>query len=351
MLYFLLYLITALCSIARKYSKFLFGILTCLLFIMTVFSQNGNDIENIRDLYLYNVINADMLERSSLFTTIVLYFSNIGVSFTQFRIMQFIIWFIPIFFFLKRFSLYPTLVLACCFFFPMCGFGAQFRNGLMVGFIYLALYCLFSLEKKKGIIAFCLIIAGASFFHTLALIYYSLLLIFVPIDRKVFSKYCIIGCVVMAVVINTSMLFGFVSRNFGDWDARYFEDVGSMTRAMFILVTGLIANIYFSSRFGIMIERHPYLYSENQLTMAKYIPSINYLMLVLMPLLFLSMSFYRIFQNIYILTAILSINTYRIKRKSRNNELAVFLLVYAFITFYYIRWQGEFLTFLAGIRI
>lgn len=351
MMYFLLYLISAFFSLLAKHSKIIGAILVCLLFIMTVFSQNGNDINNIKDLYDDNIVTADLLERSSLFVTVILFCSNAGITFTQFRILQFIIWFTCIFFFIKRFSKIPVLVLACCFMFPMCGFGAQFRNGIMVGFLYLALYCLFSLEKKKGIIAYCVILVLASLVHSMALIYYSLVFVMLPIERNKFSKYCILGCIAMAVVVNSSMLFGFVANNFGDWNSRYFSELGSMGLTMFILIFGIVANLFFTNRFGNMIQRHPTYYNEHQLALAEYALRVNYVMLALVPFLFFSLSFYRIFQNLYILTAIISINAYCIQRKSRNEELALFLFIYAMITIYYSRWQGEFLTYLNGIHL
>lgn len=351
MIYFFLYLISAIFSLLSKHSKIIGTILVCLLFIMTVFSQNGNDINNIKDLYEDNIVTADLLERSSLFVTVILYCSNAGITFTQFRILQFIIWFTCIFFFIKRFSKFPVLVLACCLIFPMCSFGAQFRNGIMVGFLYLALYCLFSLEKKKGIIAYCVIIALASLVHSLALIYYSLLFVMIPIERKKFSIYCFLGFIAMAIAIKSSMLLGFVANNFGDWSSQYFSELGSMGLTMFILVFGLVANLFFTNRFGKIIQRNPSYYNDHQLALAEYATRINYVLLALVPLLFCSLSFYRIFQNLYILTAIISINSYCVQRKSRNKDLALFLFIYAMITIYYNKWQGEFLTYLTGIHL
>lgn len=173
----------------------------------------------------------------------------------------------------------------------------------------------------------------------------------IPIERKKFSIYCFLGCIAMAVAINSSMLFGFVANNFGDWNSQYFSELGSMGLTMFILVFGLVANLFFTNRFGKIIQRHPSYYNEYQLALAEYVSRINYIMLALVPLLFFSLSFYRIFQNLYILTAITSINAYCIPRKSRNEDLVLFLFIYAMITIYYNLWQGEFLTYLTGIHL
>ena len=351
MLYLFFYIILAFCSLIRKKSKIVCVLLVGLLFIMTIFSQSGNDINNIREMFDYTIFTKDALERSPFFCAIVLFFSELGISFTQFRILQFLIWALAFFFFLKRFSLYPTLVVTCCFFFPIVGFGAQFRNGIMVGLLYFALYFLLFLERKKGILVYMILLGIASLIHTIALIYLSLLLAFVPCSRLKLTKICVICCVAMTIIVNTSILFGFVLNNFGDWNSQYFSSMESMNLTIFILLVGIVANLKLSCRYSDVIASNKRNYNKFQLELAELTPRINLVMMALIPLLFFSLSFYRIFQNLFILSSVLAINTYRINRTCRDGDMVIYLVVYAMITIFYNRWQGEFLPYLNGIHI
>lgn len=351
MIYLFIYIFLAICSFIFKRSKFVLYLLMSLLFIMTVFSQAGNDINNIRDFYDYNVVTSDLVERSSLFAGIVLLSSNVGISFTLFRVIQFLIWCLVLYKFIKRYSIFPNLVFSCCFLFPLCGFGAQFRNGLMVGFLYLAIFCLISMKKKKGVILFVLLIIFASRIHSLALMYLCLLAIHLPISTEKLTKICVIGCIALYGLLNYGGLLGIITNYLGEYNSQYFTSTTGANLTMLILFFGIIANTILSYHFSNIILKQKSLFSTKQIEYAYIVPRINIVLASLMPFLSLSLNFYRIFQNVFILTVVLAINSIHIKHPSKNIELLVYLSLYFLITVFYIHWQGEFMVFLNGIHL
>lgn len=350
MIFLAIYIILAFLSYFDGKSKVLFFLLCGLLFIITVHTQFGNDINNIRDSYETMLLTADGEERSAVFSALLLLCGQNGISFYEFRIFQFLFWLIPIALFVRKFAIYPALVFACCFLFPLGGLGAQIRNGIMVGFIYWGLFALFSIRGKWGKILYGFSILFAGLFHYLAFVYLIVLLAFLPISTSKLRKYSIVICLVVLVLIKSGQLFGFIAANIGDYYADgYFSSTGSVDFLFVVLSVGLIVNCFLSQKYSSHILSHKTCFSQESNNFAEIIPRINYLMLALLPLLLLSGSFYRIFQNIFILTAILAFNAFRIPRANSLSAKIEYLVFYFFVVAFYIYWQGEFLSVFRNI--
>lgn len=349
MIFLAIYIVLALLCYFNGKSKVLFLCLCGLLFIITVHTQFGNDINNIRDSYETPLL-VDTTERSAVFYPLIFFLGQNGISFYEFRILQYLFWLIPTALFVRKFSLYPALVFVCCFLFPLVGFGAQIRNGIMVGFIYWGLLALFSIKGKWGKVLYILSILIASLFHYLAFVYLIVLFAFFPIKTSKLRKYSVVLCIITFALIKSGQLFGFIASNIGDYYADgYFASTGNIDFLFAVLSVGLIVNCLLSYRYSFHILTHKNCFSQELITFAELTPRINSLMLVLLPLLLLSGSFYRIFQNIFILTVILAFNASRIPRANSLSAKIEYLVFYFFIAAFYIYWQGEFLSVFRNI--
>lgn len=255
MIFLAIYIFLALLCYFNGKSKVLFLCLCGLLFIITVHIQFGYDINNIRDSYETMSLTADVEERSAVFSALLLLCGQNGISFYEFRIIQFLCWLIPIALFVRKFSIYPALVFACCFLFPLGGFSAQMRNGIMVGFVYWGLFALFSIKGKWGKILYCLSILVAGLFHYLAFVYLIVLFAFLPINTSKLRKYSSVLCIFTFAMIKSGQLFGFIAANIGDYYADgYFSSTGSIDFLFVILSIGLIVNCLLSYRYLSLIH-------------------------------------------------------------------------------------------------
>ena len=350
MIFLAIYIILAFLSYFDGKSKVLFFLLYGLLFIITVHIQFGNDINNIRESYEAGIITADGEERSALFTLLVYFFGQAGVPFYAFRVFQFLFWSIPITLFVRKFSLYPAIVFACCFFLPLSGFGCQIRNGLMTGILYWGFYALFSMKGRWGKVLFAFSVVVAGTMHYLAFVYFIVLLSFLPIRTQKLKSLSIIICVIEIILIKSGQLLGFVASNIGDYYVNnHLSNFGEINLTFVILAGGLIINCILSQQYSTHIHISEDYYDDRHVFFAKLVPRINYLLLALLPLLLLSGSFYRIFQNVFILTAILAFNAARVPRAGKLPAKIEYLIFYLLVAAYYLRWQGEFFSAIRSI--
>lgn len=349
MIFLLIYLVFAILAFVNSRSKIIWLLLYILLYIVTVHTQFGYDMNNIRENYDTSIITRDAEERSPVFHVFLLLCSQSGIQYQTFRIFQFFMWATSIALIIRKFSIYPALVVACCFFFPLEGFGCQIRNGIMTGIIYLGFLALFSVKGKWGKFLYVLIITLAGTIHYLAFIYLVALLAYLPVKRIKIKKISILLCILAIIIIKFGQLFGFVSSKVGGYYEGYFTSTGNLDLVFIILAIGLILNSRLSSVYGDHIISHKEYYSKEYVDLAIFVPRFNYILLATMPLLLLSGSFYRIFQNVFLLTAILAFNASYVPRKGKISAKVEYLVFYFFVAAFYIYWQGEFLNIYKNI--
>lgn len=338
-------------------SKIVLALGFFLLFVVSTHFQAGYDMNNLQDTFENSNVNSEAEDRSLLFYSGLIYFNSIGFSFYQIRCFDFFIWGSAILLLMSRFSKYPTYVLSCCFLFPILSFASQMRNGLAAAFLYLAISSLFcSKNKRIGIVLYIILLIIAGLFHYLGFVYLIGLLALLPISNKKLIKYTLIGCIFIFFLYNGGIMYYLVSFFSPYYALNYFSGHGNINIINFIFLTiGIIINFKFTSYATNLINRHPNDYSNTYLYFSNFVSRLSLLSLIFLPLLLTNGSIYRIYQNLFILSAINISNSSIVYITQVGNQGPIYRFVFfsffICVTAYYFQWQGEFMSFINSIKI
>ena len=336
-------------------SKILYGCLCFLAFIMTVHFTEGYDLSNYEIIYDSPLEDVESDEKSVLFSGFMLLCNTFGISFYHFRIICFLLWSIPIFLFIYRCSCFPAWVLGLCMIFPILTFGSQMRNGVAMGFVYWAFLLIYFRRDILGKILFVLLLCFAGLIHNVAFFY---ILALVALWNYVRTDILLICCLSVMFIL----LFGFQSGIFykitayffGDYYAEfYFSQIDSFVWGNSHLFVTISLNAWFAY-FAEKVESMFVPEDSNEWIFSHFVSRLNIVLLPAMALLFVSFSFYRIYQNTLILTVLSVANASRhyIEYSSGNNPLRnIYLVLVFFITFMFNFGQGTFFEMYSSISL
>lgn len=357
MIFLILILIIVCLGLMFPKSKIVLALGFFLLFFISTHFQSGNDINNIESSFSSSAITNDEGSRAWAFYSGLLYLNSIGISFYEIRCIDFVIWGSAIYLFIFKFSKFPNYVISCSFLFPLLTFASQMRNGLAVAFLYFAIICLFGSKKKSsGIVLYVLLIIVAGIFHYLGFVYIFGLVALLPISNRKLSKYVIISTISIFFLYNGHILYNLVSLFSPYYANQYFGSTDHQSILNFIiLTTGILINYKFTTIADMVIIRHKNEYPLQILHLSNFTSRLNLISLIFLPLLYVTGSTYRLYQNLFILSVALISNASASYITKDGNQGAFFRFVYFcfifFITAYYMYWQGEFLLFFNSIRI
>lgn len=357
MIYFFLLILSVWLGVNLPKSKISLFLLYFLLFIITVHYKVGSDLENLHNNFEQLILPSDAEERSFLFYLFMTLLKQFEVSFYGFRIICFILWSSSIILFVSRFTKYQSFVIACSFIFPLLSFGSQIRNGVMVAFLYLAFYTLFSNNRKFGIVSFIFFTVLSGFFHYLGFVYLVGLAALASIRRKILFTICICLAFVMSFLYKSGLLYNLLNIALGSYYADRYALVGhgDTSLALFVVLSlGVLINCLVVCYCENVIFSHAHFFSYKTLNFTRFASRLNILLISTIPLLLVSGSFYRIFQNIFILSIIVVVNAstvYQYKGESQGHILRLlYFCLYMLLTAYYCLWQGEFFTIFNSIN-
>lgn len=354
MIYFILLCIAIGMSLFFRKSKVLLLCIFALMYVIALYSGQGNDLSNLNDSFDLDRVGNEATDRSLVFYTVMYFFNDAGYSFEEFRIIHFIIINLMVFLLTSSLTKDCTFVIACCAFFPLLTFCSQMRNGLGAALLYLAFFFLFSVNHK-GVktTLFLLLIILASTIHYLFCIYVIAL---IPLSkwntRKVFRRSIFI-LVVLLVLIFAGRI-SFVYAILGDWYSQYFTSIEFSLTLHIPLISLICMNTYFTYLCEEYVVHKPF-FSNKEKDIVSYISRMNISFLSLLPLLFMSGSFFRIYQNLFLLSAVaitITASRYYVKGQQQGLYLrALYLIYYLSLTIFYNHWQGEFLTTIRSISL
>ena len=334
----------------------MFGLMAVLLFISVNFHA-GFDISNYERTYEgmgadYN----DHEERSVLFSAIIFLFKLVGLSFYHFRIFCFLLWGTAVILMATRFSIYPTFVIACCAMFPVLTFASQLRNGVAAAFVFFALYAFLSMRDKLGVFLYAVLIVIAGLVHYAAFIYLFGLLAYMRIPVSTLRTSVLMVIFVTLSIGASGILQGIVAAYVGPYYAdKYLAGIEGFSPEHHIpLIIGIILSCLFSEWSYRVCRRHASRLGREKVFFARFVFRFSLVFLAAIPLMFLTINFYRIFQNVFLLPIISVANAssvYFVKGKKYQGTVfrLVFVAFYFFVTAYYSMWQGEFLSFYNSI--
>lgn len=346
MFFFLIIVTFILLSLGHKESRPLLYILYFLLFIVSVGVSGGNDVMNDEIHFDNPFAGTDSEDRSYVYEIYMMFIRSLGLDFLQFRIVNFFIWSIPLLCLLFKYSRYPVYVFALCFFFPILTFASQMRNGTAMSFLYWGLYLYFTNNKKLlgGIgLAVCLFIACV--IHSVSYVYF---VCFIALSRKIGTVFLLRVCTIVAALffffISSGLLYEIVALLFSEYYANfYFNEIEPFSFGNSNVFVGILINIWFTYKAAQIQELNNNKMDNMYISFSHFVLRLNILLLAFCPLMLISLTFYRIYQNVYFLSAMSVANAaaYNLgKGKTMSNLYVVF---YFIVTFFYIYGQGEFL--------
>lgn len=356
MLYLLAIIFISICGLISTRSKIVYIINFLLLFFVSTHFQAGNDILNLQSTYDSSYNGLDSSERSILFYAAFLWLNDLGFSFFQVRCIDFFIWGGSLFFFIWKFTRSHNFVISCSFLFPLLTFPSQMRNGIVAAFIYLGFCCLFLINNRKhGITLFILFAILAGCIHYIGFIYLLCLLGLVPFNRKKVLKYVIIAAFIITILFKAGMIASMVMRQ-NEYYADFYFSSNKYDASSFlfiILSIEIILNYFISNKAANLIACHRELYPTKSIELAQFAVRVNIIFLTFIPLVLISGTFFRIYQNLIILTLVCVANASLafLNKKNRFDYKLLVILFYLLFSVFYVRWQGEFFTFFNSIRL
>lgn len=347
MLYFIFLLLFIFIGINKGKSNIIFWCLCFLIFIIANHTTSGNDITNYEIAYNNPLSEEISSERSVIWSALNLMLRNLGVTFYEFRILCFLIWAISIIGFIKKYAKYPTYVLAVCSLFPILSFSSQIRNAISIAFVYIAIRFLLK-DGQKWISLFFLLIAG--FIHYIAFFYIVIYLTELKIRTSSLLKCSLIFAFISIFLISSGLLYNLLSISLGYYADFYFAGEKEFVAPInyIVYISAIFINLYYSV-VACKNTGQQIINGTNVKRLCRFVSRLNVISVAAIPLLFVSLSFFRIYQNIIILTAITLSNMNSNYQKTQNLRLAyaTFILFLAMFFFY---GSGEFLTSIESIK-
>ena len=354
MFYFLILVVLIALALGHRESKPIFYILYSLLFIISVGTQGGYDISNYEIAFDSPLAASDSEDRSFVFDSYMIFLKGLGFTFQQLRIINFALWSIPIFAIIIRYCKYPSYVLALCFLFPILSFSSQMRNGVAMSFLFWGIYLyIYKRNSIIGKICYLLGLSLACIIHSMTFVYIAGVIAFSKrISTGLLFRISSIIALVFAFFISTGFLYDIVALIFSEYYANfYFSNVEPFVFGNINVFIGIVINIWFLFQAERVEKR--FMEEDNGLRweLTNFILRLNILLLAISPLMLISLSFYRIYQNIFFFSVICVANASAhnyLRSKSLSN---IYILFFYIVTFFYIYSQGTFLEGWDGISL
>lgn len=330
-----------------------------MTFIVSLYSGAGYDRDNLEttfDLVGLAGLASDAEERSLVFYSLMFAFNESGRSFFEFRAIHFIICSLILLFLIVRFTKFRTYTFACCVFFPLMTFSSQMRNGLGAAFLYLGFYFLLTARKKVNVILFVVSILLATTIHYIFVVYMISLIAITKWKRDIILKGSLIVMFLSWMLFQFGFLYNVTASYLGDYYSEYFSNnVGLDIIVHTSLITGILINAYFTTICDNYVAKRPQLYKKNEATIVNFVCRLNIVFLAFVPMLLISGSFYRVFQNVFVLSvvsiAITSSRYFHYGKNAGSKLRLLYAIFYMFVSIFYLYWQGGFFKSMNGITL
>lgn len=347
MIYLVLFLALIVLGVMKKRSRLLIVLLYALLFIVSVHFTEGFDLKGYEMGYNQPFLDLDNddLYRSALFGSFTFFLKYLGLDFYQFRIVCFLLWSIPIYYFIICYSKFPTYVVAVSSIFPLITFASQIRNGAMVSFIYVGLYFLIKFRNNSSIIVFVVLVIIAGLIHNLAFAYLvGVLAVNEKIKTNAIFLYSIIFFLFFFISLEFDILYGVVNQFFGRYYADfYFKKIDKFNLNFVPWLALLIVNIWFSAQANKIIIANGHYMDRWTRFLSTFTLRLNLILFAAFPLLLVSLAFFRIYQNVFILTVMSVANASSCINQQRGKSFRfLYILFFILLTYRYYINQGSF---------
>lgn len=356
MAYFYFLLLSIILGVICKKSWIVLLLIYVLFYIVAMYSGEGFDRGNLAYSYDFTFVQKDAEERSLAFYSIMLAFNEAGFSFFEFRVINFFIWSTIALLSIIMLTKYRTYVFACITFFPLLTFSSQMRNGLGAAFLYLSFLILLIVKKKIKYVLFVLSICFAVVIHYIFIVYLLALIACSKWEKNKIFKVSISVMISLCFLFLSGILSSLTSVLLGSYYSNYLTGETSFHVFLhFPLIIGLLLNALFTNMCDKYVYANPFYFSEKERMIVQFVSRLNIIFLSIIPMLFVSGSFYRLFQNIYIFSVIsiaITSSHYVVQGKNEGGLLRLtYALFYMIVSVFYFCWQGGLIDSMRGISL
>lgn len=230
---------------------------------------------------------------------------------------------------------------------------------MAISIVYLSLYYLFKDDGKKRIIVYTALILFAGLIHNISFIYlFGIIAIGYRIETKTLLRFSLTFAAVSVILYSTGILHWVVLHTVGS----YYADLYFLGTDKFLLSnTHYYLEIFINLVFSLVVERYERNHRDDEnvdpimWNFARFVLRLNIILIAAFPALFISMAFYRVFQNMYILTAIAVANAsshYYVNGTDQRAFLRYAYLAFFFcLTVLYNLSEGTIIEFFGSIQI
>lgn len=286
---YVLFLIAFLLGLIRKNSKpvFLFQLLVIFLF----FAGSANNADYT--IYQYRFNNYVLLanETEPLFTLLIQFCHILGMNYRGFLVLVSFIYTLTLGFFSHRYARSPCFALSLYLIFPACLDVVQVRFTVSCIFVILGFYALLNQKSKHRFLQFSFLIAIATLFHYSSIFFWLLGFLSLFDKRKIiiwviaFSFFIFFIWPSMASLLTNIPIIGSKLQILSTFVSIEYKTKDLLRSLVWYLV------FFISFQFNIYYDRKKL---KTTTFFLNKVISFNYASLIIIPLLFLSVDFYRL---------------------------------------------------------
>lgn len=289
-------------GLVKKNSNIVFGVLLLLIWLMLGWSSGNADYE----IHLGRFNNYEMtsLYTEMLYTELMSIANRAGFTYQKFLPAIMFLYSVIIGFIVKKVSKAPAFVLAIYLIFPACMEAVQIRYTLASGLVLLGFYILLKENDKFAEVKFAVLVLLASLIHISTIVF----LLFIVIRKLNFRK-TVLYTAIVSLVIGVSRM-SFVIELIGklpgmaEKTSRVLASAANRYTNVTVMKTAYRCLVFFASIMLLLYllkmwnQRYK---QELDISFIKKIAKVNIISLVILPLLFYSVDFYRIQQTLSLL--------------------------------------------------
>uniref|UniRef100_UPI004055F417 EpsG family protein n=1 Tax=Agathobacter sp. TaxID=2021311 RepID=UPI004055F417 len=359
-------IILGICSIFKKKSKYLFGILFLYAWIMFGFNINNPDYWSYRIAYEGFSFTAD----EPVFILLCNFFRWLHIDYQIFVIIISFVGLILIAKTIMDFSPYPNIVFCLYLIYPFCIDVVQIRSFFAVSLVIYAIRFIINYRlnhEKKNIFLFIIFIILATGFHYSAILYLIIGIQFFEPQKHKFMVYVVVPITFVFFVMNITSFVPVISDVIGSHKTESWVEVKNASSFLFqlrivivrgaLIVLCIFANhckkldrIYYIQKAKILniqlineeyASRNECVLNTNRMVNNTFFISIIYILLYIFFEIFLSPQYERMIRPALVLGMILLSRYIYVLEKKNRNILIFFMFMYMILYFINIMYFSE----------
>lgn len=311
-------------AVAKKDSSFVQILTLCFVCALFVGSRDTFDLDNYIQMYERDLIQLRGLQL--LYWELMDLCQQIGLNFYQFRLVISAISLSLFYFFIRKTSQNPHIVLLVYLLYPVFMDDIQIRNFVSTSLLCVGIYYLLE-EKKNWKVVYSIFVLLAMLNHVLFLIY---LIFLIQLKKKEFaSLYVVFFCILTIFLVFNKDKLGFIYSIMAFIDADKSEIYAQSTTRFgaLMFVAYQLITLFIYKRLIRRVSHHVYPEKIYKYTHIMY--RLNVLISICLPLIVIDFNFYRLMRSIFMINIICFTNI--LVTTMRKGEIFSYTLLYFYL--------------------